>query len=380
LQNAEFRCCAAGHTPNVDSLVERLFDEGDRFNMDEMNRLGTSAAWLAWSDAGLDFDNESVDYGSGVIIGSDAPATDTVLSKLPFVNVGKVRKLGARYAEQVMVCGVAARTAALLGLGNRVSHVHTTSATGLTAIVDGLRHIQHGYAERMICGGVQNPSVFSWAALDSMKVTNRNWSPPKEASRPLSVRACGLVPSSGAGAVVIESLESAVGRGARIYAEFIGANTNCGAGRNGGTMTAPSCDGVKQCIKQAVDESGIGFADIDLINGHLTGTMADTLEASNWIELSKSQNARLPFIHSTKSLLGHTLAAAGAIETAACCLMLDGSFIHPSLNCNDLIPELLPYESSVPHETIERDLDIVIKSSFGFGDVNAVIVLKKMAR
>jgi 3-oxoacyl-(acyl-carrier-protein) synthase len=377
LEELGFRCCAAGKPAPVDHIIEKLVDTDDAADMDDTNRLGVVAAWKAWRDAGFENGDDRIDYDTGVIIGSDSPGVLKVLEKLPLVYAGKVKRIGARYGEQITLNGVASRAARLLGLGNRVSLVNTTSATGSTAIVDGFRHIRHGYADRMLCGAVQAPSPLSFASLDSMRVTNCNWKPPESASRPMSVQACGLVPSSGAGVVVLESLHSALQRNVKIYAEVLGAYTNCGAARNGGTMTAPSCDGVRQCILRAVGDAEIGFDQIDLINGHLTGTMADALEVRNWIDLFESEGVNLPYIHSTKSLIGHPLAAAGAIEIIACALMLRGGFVHPSINCDDPIPELSDYACMVPSHTIETDLDVIIKSSLGFGDVNAVTVLGK---
>lgn len=376
LEELRFRCCAGGRPEPVDDVLEQLLTEEELQDMDVMNRYGSAAAYGAWKDADLEFTDE-VDLGTGVIIGSESPALGVVLEKLALVDRGRVKKMGARYTEQTMMSGISSRVARLLGLGNRATAMNATSATGTVAVLDGYRQVQFGLAERMLCGGVQSSAALSWASLDAQRVTNRNWDPPEKASRPMSQKACGLVPSSGAGIILLESLEGAVRRGAKIYAEVLGGHVNCGACRDGGTLTAPSAVGARQCAVQSVEDAGVDFADVDLINGHLTGTMADVLEIGNWARLFESVGVPLPYIHSTKSLMGHPLTAAGSLEVAACCLMLRGGFIHPSLNCEDLIPEMEPYADSVPHVTVEKDLNIIVKSSLGFGDVNAAIVLER---
>ncbi len=212
-----------------------------------------------------------------------------------------------------------------------------------------------------------------------MRVLDKNHNhEPEKASRPMSRTAAGFVPGSGAGLLMLESLESAQERGARIYAEILGTAVNSGGHRGGGSMTAPNPQGVQECIALAVRQAGISPSEIDAINGHLTGTFADPMELANWSAALERPPADFPLINSTKSLIGHGLGAAGGMELVACVLQLRGGFVHASRNCEDLHDKLLPYERSVVRETVSpARLEILAKASFGFGDVNGCVILRK---
>jgi len=203
---------------------------------------------------------------------------------------------------------------------------------------------------------------------------------PEKASRPLSASAGGFVPGSGAAVLHLESLESAEERGARVYAEVLGGALNCGGHRSGGSMTAPNPVSVRRCIRQAVAAADIDPAEIDLINGHLTATGADPSEVAAWADALEVTPEAFPVINSTKSMIGHGLGAAGALESVACTLMLHGLFAHPSLNCDDVHPKIEPYAASIPHEAREMpELRTIVKSGFGFGDVNACVIFRRWA-
>lgn len=177
---------------------------------------------------------------------------------------------------------------------------------------------------------------------------------------------------------MLESLASAQARGARIYAEVLGGYVNCGGHRMGGSMTAPNPSSVRRCIQGAVAMAGIEPKEIGAINGHLTATFADPKEVRSWSEALGLAPERMPLIHSTKSLIGHALGAAGGIECVASVLELHHGFVHGSANCDDLHPEIAPFASRIPHRSVEvPDLDIVAKASFGFGDVNGCVIFKK---
>ena len=200
---------------------------------------------------------------------------------------------------------------------------------------------------------------------------------PEAASRPMSATASGFVPSSGAGLMMVESLASARARGARIHAEILGGHVNCGGQRGGGSMTAPNPEGAKRCVHAALACAGIGPDAIDAINGHLTATMADPLEVATWQRALGRPPGRFPLINSTKSLIGHGLGAAGGIESVATVLQLDRGFLHGSINCEDLHPELAAYAASIPHETIAAAPRVIAKASFGFGDVNGCLIFRR---
>jgi 3-oxoacyl-(acyl-carrier-protein) synthase len=295
------------------------------------------------------------------------------------VNAGKARRLGSTSVEQVMASGVSARVGGILGLGNQVTTNSSACSTGAEAVVDGALRIRQGLAERMLCGGVEGESHYIWAGFDAMRVLCRGFNDePARASRPMSASAAGFIPAAGAGVLLLESLESAERRGAPIHAEIAGVAVNSGGQRGGGSMTAPNRRGVVRCVRAALADGGMGPDEVDAINGHLTATGADPGEVEAWAQALERQPGRLPPITSTKSMIGHALGAAGAIECVAGVLMVEGGFVHPSINCEDLHPDLEPHADSVPHELLQpEDLRVLAKAGFGFGDVNAAVVFRR---
>jgi 3-oxoacyl-(acyl-carrier-protein) synthase len=290
-----------------------------------------------------------------------------------------VARLGSAMPEQTMCSGQTARLCGLLALGNRVSTNSSACNSGVEAVIEAFHHIRAGRAARMLAGGSEGHSHYFWAGFDAMKVLCRGHNEaPASASRPMSGSAGGFVPGAGSGMLLLESLSSALGRGARIYAEVLGGTVNSGGHRSGGSITAPNSEGVRRCIREAVAMSRVEPAAIDVINGHLTATGADSREVESWSAALQLPPARMPLLQATKSLVGHALGAAGGIECVAAVLQLEQGFVHGSLNCEDLHPALTAYAARVQHVTVERpDLRIIAKASFGFGDVNGCVIFRK---
>lgn len=385
MEEKNFGCTVAGvpDPERVQALAESYFDEDELRAMNTSHVFGCIAAIDAWTDAGFERparDDDRVYWEAGAVIGTGIGGLDTTGERLvPFVDAGKVKRLGSTMVEQIMGSGVSARVSGLLALGNQVTANSSACSTGTEAVIEGLERIRAGRAERMLCGGTEGATHYIWAGFDSMRVLCRKFNDdPASASRPMSASACGFIPGSGAGVLHLESLESAQERGARIYAEVLGGALNCGGHRNGGSMTAPNPESVRRCIRAALADAGVHADEIDAINGHLTATQADPMEVANWAAALDRAADRFPAIHSTKSMIGHGLGAAGALESVACVLMLRDGFLHPSLNCDDVHPEIEPYAASIPHEAWTRpDLRTIIKSGFGFGDVNACVVYRR---
>ena len=256
---------------------------------------------------------------------------DTIAERVvPLTDAGKVRRLGSRAVEQAMASGTSARVAGLLGLGNQVTTNSSACSTGTEATLLGASRIRQGLAERMLCGGSEGASPHIWAGFDAMRVLMRGANDaPEQASRPMSASAGGFVPGAGAGVLVLESLDSARARGARIHAELLGGALNCGGHRGGGSMTAPNPQGVVRCIRAALGDAGIEPDAVDAINAHLTATGADAREVEAWAAALERPPDRFPVLTATKSMIGHTLGAAGAIECVASVLMLDGGLRAP---------------------------------------------------
>jgi 3-oxoacyl-(acyl-carrier-protein) synthase len=378
-----FACTVAGVPEGADALASSYFDSELLLAMNANHRFGSIAAVDAWTDAGFarpDRGDDHVYWEAGAVLGTGIGGLDTVGSKLvPMTDAGKVRRLGSTIVEQVMSSGVSARISGLLALGNQVTTNSSACSTGSEAILMGAERIRAGLAERMVCGGSEGDSHYIWAGFDGMRVLAKQWNAePEKASRPMSASAGGFVPGAGAGVLHLESLESARGRGARIYAEVLGGSLNCGGHRGGGSMTAPNPESVRRCIRGALADAGISPAEVDAINGHLTATGADPSEIEAWSAALERGRGALPPISSTKSMIGHALGAAGAIESVACILMLRGGYVHPSLNCEDVHPRIEPHAASIPHACLPLpQLRTIVKASFGFGDVNACVVYRK---
>jgi 3-oxoacyl-(acyl-carrier-protein) synthase len=368
----------------IDEVAERYFATDELRAMNSSHRFGCIAAVDAWTDAGYERpdrqDDDALDWDVGTILGTGIGGLDTTGEKLvPLVDAGRVRRLGSTMVEQIMGSGVSARVAGLLALGNQVTSNSSACSTGTEAIIEGYHRIRAGRAKRMLCGGTEGSSHYIWGGFDSMRVLCRKHNDePEKASRPMSASAGGFVPGSGAGILLLESLDSAQARGARIHAEVLGGAINCGGHRNGGSMTAPNPVGVRRCIRQSVADAGIDPGEVDAINGHLTATGADAREVDSWAKALERSPEDFPPITSTKSMIGHGLGAAGGMESVACILMLTGGFVHPSLNCKDVHPEIDAYAGSIPHTVREMpELKTIIKAGFGFGDVNTCVIFRR---
>ena len=378
-----FGCRVAGVPQGVDAIAEAYFEPDELVAMNSGHRYASIAAVDAWQDAGLERPERGgseVDWETGAVIGTGIGGMDTTAARVvPLVNAGKVRRLGSTAVEQVMASGVSARVSGLLALGNQVTTNSSACSTGSEALALGAARIRQGLATRMLCGGVEAESHHIWAGFDAMRVLCRDFNDePEKASRPMSRSAGGFIPAAGAAVLLLESLESARARGAHIHAELIGSAVNCGGHRGGGSMTAPNPEGVKRCVRAALADAGITGGEVDAINGHLTATGADPAELRCWAAALDRAPGTLPPITSTKSMIGHALGAAGAIEAVATVLMLERGFIHPSLNCEDVHPEIEPWAAAIPHGMRELpELRVAIKAGFGFGDVNACIVFEK---
>jgi len=383
MEESNFACRVAGVPQGVDEIAASYFAEDELMAMNAGHRYASIVTIDAWLDAGLtrpERDDDRVDWDSGAVVGTGVGGIDTIGTKLvPFIDAGKVRRLGSTVVEQVMASGVSARVCGFLALGNQVTTNSSACSTGTEAIAMGYERIRRGLALRMLCGGVESPSRYIWGGFDAMRVLCRRFNDePEKASRPMSASAGGFVPGAGAGALLLEDLETARERGARIYAEVLGTAINCEGHRSGGSMTAPNPQGVQRCIRAALDDAQIGGNEVDLINGHLTATGADPSEVAAWSAALERGPQSFPVITSTKSMIGHTLGAAGAVESVATILMLTGSFVHPSINCEDVHPEIEPFAGSIPHSSRQMpELRTAMKSGFGFGDVNACAVFRK---
>ncbi|MEM6641474.1 MAG: beta-ketoacyl-[acyl-carrier-protein] synthase family protein [Bacteroidota bacterium] len=377
--------CQIGGVPDLSTI--NLHDHLPRLFAEKMTNKGIIYACLsgleAWKDAGLEPNEDAVDYSSGLIMGAGDLSFDSWINReFPAypIDRGESRRLGSRTISEGMNSGAAAYLNNLLGLGSRVQSNSSACITGSEAVLLGYEYLQSGRADRMICGSTEGDGRYIWAGFDAMRVLCSDSNDrPTFGSRPMSSTSTGFVPSGGSGSLVLETLESAQQRGAKIYAEILGGHTNSGGQRGTGTMTAPNSEAVVKCIETALMDSSIDPYEIDLISGHLTSTKGDPIEVKNWVKALGRKGEDFPFINSPKSMIGHSIAGAGSIELVACVLQLANQFIHPSLNTEEIHPEILSeiFGGKIPQACLEQEVDTIIKANFGFGDLNCAIVLRK---
>ena len=342
---------------------------------------GCMAGMDAWKDAGFKIDSESdLDFDSGTVFGTGTSGVEKFREAIYKLDDKQVKRLGSTVVVQTMASGVSAFLGGILGLGNQVTTNSSACTTGTEAILMGYERIKNGQAKRMLVGSCSDDGPYIWGGFDAMRVmTYKHNEAPEQGSRPMSASASGFVPGSGAGALVLESLESALERNATIYAEVLGGNINSGGQRNGGTMTAPNAKAVQRCIKDAIKNAGITAKEIDVINGHLTATSKDGSEIENWAKALDRKGGDFPYINSLKSMVGHCLSAAGSIESVATVLQIKEQFVFPNINCDDLHPDIsqLISEEKIVKKLLKTEVNIVAKASFGFGDVNGCVIFKK---
>lgn len=383
LKDLNFRCQVAAVPENTEAIAERYFDIPDRKAMNSCMTFVAIAALDAWTNAGLEVpkkNDDAVDWDTGAILGSGSSGADTIGDRVvPLTDSGKLRRMGSVCAEQMMSSNISAKVGGLLALGNQVSSNSSACASGSEAIYLAFDRIRQGQAKRMLAGSGEGVSPYVWSPFDAMRVMASKFNDePESASRPMSRSADGFVPGAGAGVLVLEELNTALNRDANILAEVLGGAVNSGGHRGGGSMTAPNPEGVQRCILDALADAEIRGEEIDAISGHLTGTMADPKEVDNWSQALARADATLPWVTAPKSMLGHGLGAAGAVETIAAVLMLLGSYVHASLNCEDLHPQIERFAQSIPHQLVPLpDLTTVAKAGFGFGDVNCCLILRR---
>jgi len=385
LARLKFSCQISG-TPTISTeKALEYFTELELRNFNSSGILyGVIAGLDAWKDAGLEIKEATdPDWDSGTIFGAGTSGIEKFRESIYKIDDFQTKRLGSTAVAQTMNSGISAYLGGKLGLGNQVTTNSSACTTGTESLMMAFDRIQSGHAKRILAGSTSDSGPYIWGGFDAMRVcTFKHNDTPEKGSRPLSATASGFVPGSGAGAFVVEDLECALARGAKIYAEILGGNINSGGQRGSGTMTAPNAVAVQRCIQQAVKNSGINPEEIDAINGHLTATTKDGFEIENWSQALGLKNNSFPYINSLKSMIGHCLSAAGSIESVASVLQIHENFVFPSINCEDLHHEVTAIidANKVPQKLIEMPVNMVVKASFGFGDVNGCIVFKKFEK
>lgn len=382
LKDLGFGCQIAGKPSITPNHVNEYFTSIQQRGLLANGLIyGVMAGTDAWHDAGLEIRQEAEpDWDSGILFGTGLLGADKFREAIYHVDSGEVRKLGSTTVIQTMASGVSAYLGGILGCGNQVTTNSSACTTGTEGLLMARERISSGKAQRMLTGSCSDSGPYIWGGFDAMRILPRTFNDrPEAGSRPMSATAAGFVPGSGAGALLLESLDSALERGAGIYAEVLGGSINCGGQRGGGSMTAPNPRAVRRCIEQALESAGVKPGEVDGINGHLTATTRDSEEIRNWSEALRRKGTDFPIINSFKGSLGHCLAAAGSIECVGTLLQFREGLYFRNMNCEDLHPgiEACIAPEKVVLESLPGTPRILAKASFGFGDVNACVIFKR---
>jgi 3-oxoacyl-[acyl-carrier-protein] synthase II len=343
--------------------------------LDRFGQFGIAASINAVRDASIDFEKEDR-FRCGVVIGSGIGGIETLEEQNIILNTRGVSRVSPFTVPRLMVNAASGNVSIIYQIHGPSSAVVTACATGSNAIGDAGRFIQHDYADVMIAGGSEAAlcrlGLGSFCAARAL--STRNDDPPR-ASRPFDRGRDGFVMSEGAGVVILEELDHARKRGARIYAELIGY----GMSADGSHITQPEPEGLgaTMAMQQALRDAGIGPDQVDYINAHGTSTPLGDLAETKAIKRTFGPHAYKVAISSTKSALGHLLGASGGVEAVFSALAIQRNLIPPTINLDDPDPECdLDY---VPNKAREAKVTVALSNSFGFGGHNACLLMRKFA-
>lgn len=341
--------------------------------VDRFVHFGLAAAGLALEDSGLDLERTDKQR-AGVIMGSGLGGMlfheEQILASL---DKGAHRVTPA-CVPRITPNAVAAHVAIQYGLLGPNYVVSTACASGNHAIGEAFNKIQDGRSDVILAGGAEAPlTPYTFGAFYSLRVMSRSTRPPKAVSRPFDRERDGFVMGEGGAVLVLEELEHALRRSAHIYAEVAGYGLTSG----GFHMVMPKPDGedAARTMSLALLDAGLRPEEVDYINAHGTGTKANDIAETHAIKAVFGDHAHSIPVSSTKSMIGHTIGAAGAIEAVVSCLAIEEQVIPPTMNYEHLDPECdLDYVPNVPRRA---RVNTVLSNSFGFGSVNACMIFRK---
>ena len=367
---AEYKAKLAAQVKEFDP--KQYMDPKAARRMETFSQYAVAAAKQALEDAGIDMTKEDP-YRVGVCVSSgigSLQAVEREYKKLLEKGPGRVNPL----LVPLMISNMAAGNVSIqFGLKGKSINVVTACATGTHSIGEAMRSIQHGEAEVMVAGGAESSitpiGVAGFTALTALSASGD----PMGASIPFDKERSGFVMGEGAGVVVLESLEHAKARGAKIYAELAGY----GATSDAFHITSPAEDGsgAAMAMKFAMDDAGVKPEEIDYINAHGTGTHHNDLFETLAIKTALGDHARQVKISSTKSMVGHLLGAAGGVEFIACVKSIEDGFVHATAGLLVDDPECdLDY---VKGDGIPMEVRCAISNSLGFGGHNASLLVKR---
>ncbi|MDR2972777.1 MAG: beta-ketoacyl-[acyl-carrier-protein] synthase family protein [Bacteroidales bacterium] len=350
-------------------VLKGILDRRLRIGMAEEGEYAYMATVEALKNAGIDLEylenNEM-----GIFYGNDSSAKSVIESH----EIMRVKRdtslLGSGAVFQSMNSTVTMNLSTIFKLKGVNMTISAACASGSHAIGLGYLFIKNGIQSMVLCGGAQETNLFSMASFDALSAFSMRIDEPEKASRPFDADRDGLIPSGGAASLILEEYQHAVKRGAPILAEIIGY----GVSSNGANISQPSDQGSLIAINRALIDANIKAKDVDYINAHATSTpQGDVYEA---IALDKAFGSHRPFVSSTKSMTGHECWMAGASELLYSLLMMKNSFIAPNINFDT--PDEYSAKLNIPPKCVNKNIDIFLSNSFGFGGTNSVLIVKKI--
>jgi 3-oxoacyl-[acyl-carrier-protein] synthase II len=362
-----FRTKIGGQCTTFDPSTLKYEDAG---RLDRVCQLALAAADEAVADSGLSGADEDT---TGVVIGTGIGGINTIDQQQKSLHTRGPRYVSPLTVPLSMFNAAAGHICIQHHFRGPTFTVSTACSSGSNAIGEAFRLIQHGYANAMLAGGTEAPlsfGIFSgWNALRVMSTRNDT---PTSAVRPFARDRDGLVMAEGAAIVVLEEYEHAKKRGAPIYCEIIGYGYN----NDGYHSTRPSVEGQTKAIQKALVDAKLNIDDVDYINAHGTATAANDATETQAVKVAFGDHAYKVPMSSIKSMLGHSMGAAGALEFVAACLSLRNRVVPPTINYYDKDPVCdLDY---VPNEARDAKVETVLSNTFGFGGCNAILALRTM--
>jgi 3-oxoacyl-[acyl-carrier-protein] synthase II len=348
--------------------------EKDAKRMDGFVHYGIAAGCQAFEDAGIEVTEENADR-IGVAVGAGIGGITGIEECYATYKAGGPRKISPFFVPGNIINMISGNLSIKYGLKGPNFSIVTACSTGTHNIGDAARLIKYGDVDVMIAGGAERctTSPTAMGGFASAKALSRRNDEPQKASRPWDRDRDGFVLSDGAGVIVLEELEHAKARGAKIYAELVGYGMSGDAYH----ITSPSMggEGAARCMNNALRDAKLNPADVDYINAHGTSTPAGDVGETHAMKTALGEHAYKVAVSSTKSMIGHLLGAAGGIEAVLTSLAIQNQIAPPTINLENPDPECdLDY---VPNIAREMKIEIAMSNSFGFGGTNGTLVFKR---
>jgi 3-oxoacyl-[acyl-carrier-protein] synthase II len=350
---------------------EDFLDKKKIRRTDPFIHYALAAARMALEDSGLVINQGNCDR-VGTVVGTCAGGMTTYEKNFLALREGGPNSISPFFIPGFIANMAAGEVSIVFGAKGPSKCVVTACATGSHAVGDAFRLIQYGEADAVIAGGSDAYILpIGIAGLDRIRAISRRNDEPEKASRPFDKNRDGFVLGEGGAIVILEELESAMKRGAKIYAEIVGYGSNI----DGFHITEPDWENQARCIRLALRDAGVSPSEVDYINAHGTSTVLNDLAETKAIKAALGEHSKKVPVSSIKSMTGHLLAAAGAVEAISTVLTMRDGIIPPTINYETPDPECdLDY---VPNVARKAEVNIAISNSFGFGGANAALVFWK---